>query len=229
MKYTVVFTGDGSIKFPNLTVITSYILVGAGGSGSHGRGNGTIRARGGAGAGGNIVYGTNMSVSPTVLTITIGSPSANVNDSPPLTNGGSSSIVGDGINIIAGGGMGGSTYINTTGGIGGTGYFGAGSGGNGGANGANGGNGVDGSSYTVGTINSTYAGGGGGGSSNISGGALVAPGGAGGGGYGAVTGTLIAGPGGNNTGGGGGGGTGTQNAIPYPGAVGGSGIVILYF
>jgi Chaperone of endosialidase len=223
----------------NKSYLCDILVVGGGGAGGGNTNTQNNFEYGGGGAGGYI-YQTNVTLNGDLYQITTGNGGIN-------SNGGNSSIIGQGISYIAiGGGRGG--WLNgsagNSGGSGGGGANNGGSssgttgqgnagaagasgigGGGGGAgaagSGRNGGNGL---ANTITGVSITYAGGGGG-SFTTNG-----IGGTGGGGNSGQTGSIVGKDGTNGLGGGGGGafnnlGSGT----PTAGGKGGSGIVIIRF
>ena len=257
----IIFTGNGTFNiisnYSSSNIAINYIVVGGGGGGS---GGGTFNfdsitgGGGGGGGGGGEVLMDSINSNLNFYNIVIGN--GGIGSNVENGNGGSgenTSIIGNNVNIIAKGGLGGypntvgnNTYLNGgnsgadgSGGLGGTsisinGQYGINGGGGGGGFGGNSSNSGVGGNGGINNINSNYGGGGGGGTGFDK--FTYPPGkGVGGGGDGASSyenPIAYAKSGNPNTGGGGGGGLLyiNPNHITYSsGGQGGSGIVILSF
>jgi len=241
--------GAASVTAPGTV---EYLVVAGGGAGGKSRGG--VAAGGGGGAGGML---TNVSftvdtVTPYTVTVGAGGASGSSgnnsvfasitsigggNGGPPL---GANSGVG-GAGGSGGGGTGGAGTRRAGGagtvgqgsaggqgapsaaGVGGGGGGGAGGVGSDGVNNPNGGAGGIGLESSITGISTYYAGGGGGSSSGA--------GGTGGGGTAAATSAATPTSGSLNTGGGGGAGSrnGGSSSVDYPGAIGGSGVVVIAY
>jgi hypothetical protein len=229
-KYVFTFTNNGSIKFFKDLTLNSILVGGGGGGGGNPISNGN--AGGGGGGGGSVIQSSIKIIKYINYNITIGNGGIGGTTGVPGSSGGNTSITYSDYSINAYGGSGGSI------GYGGGATAVGGAGGNGGSGGGNGGYGYgypslsiyggDGTTITTipGITSITYGGGGAGSS-------YGATGGSGGGGSSWTSSTDLATSGTSNTGGGGGSsrpGLGSNNLYNnYPGANGGSGIVIIYF
>jgi hypothetical protein len=233
----IIFTGDGTITFTNISSV-QYILVGGGGGGGGGAPGG---APGGGGGGGGGVSSNFFTPGPNIYNIIVGNGGSGGVAVPTSTNGtnGQNSQI-SGIVTVLGGNYGHSYQTLSTGGNSGNGGAGGTGNTNPGGNGTNGGGGGGGeyvsssggngatsliSVYTYGT---SFGAGGGGGKGD------TGVGGAAGNIYAGNGGTTLTENGGNGTAnyGGGGGGGATGNGAPGTygnGGNGGSGISILYF
>jgi len=230
------FTTDSTMRILE-QILMNYIVVGGGGGG----GSGYIGSNGGGGGGGGggiIQNSTLFNVSSYTIAVGTGGNGASyLTPGQPGSNGNSSSINGNLVNIVANGGFAGITNGGASGTPGSTGGTGNGSpggngtlGGGGGSAGytQSGGNGsVNISTIIYGTLFGAGGGGGGGGSGSSTGGIGGNSNAGNGGNRISIT---NAGNGVSNTGGGGGGGSEGNNGNSFVGGGnGGSGVVVLAF